>query len=50
MHFGVPPCTPATSGRTLVGDRSVTINWLLDGRAMSHTYRSIPLRITVPAC
>jgi hypothetical protein len=50
MHFVVPPCTPATSGRTLVGDRSVTINWLLDGRAMSHTYRSIPLRITVPAC
>ena len=50
MHFLVASCTASTSGRTLVADRSVTVSWLLDGRAVSHIYDSVPLRIRVPAC
>jgi hypothetical protein len=50
MHFLVAPCTPSTSGRTFVSDRSVRVSWRLDGRLMSHTYASVPLQIHVPAC
>lgn len=50
MHFRVASCTPATSGRTLVSDRSVRVSWRLDGRVMSHTYDSVPLRIHVATC
>jgi hypothetical protein len=50
MHFRVAACTPATSGRTFVSDRTVTVSWLLRGRTMRHTYRSLPLLLHVPVC
>lgn len=51
LHFAIAACTAPTAGRSFTIDQTFTITYQIKTKTIHHTYKSVPLHLTMPiAC